>query len=104
MAKAKVNWDVVYQVISEIPRGYWISYGDLCEAAGMSRKSAKAIGLSLSRRKDVPRNIYRVLRQDGGVSAGWKGEIGTSEDCIAKLKEEGVSFNQYGLADQRCRL
>lgn len=100
---AKVNWEVVYGVINSIPSGRWMSYGDVCEASGLSRSTAKALGLSLSRRKDIPKNIYRVLRQDGGVSAGWRGEIGTAEDCIAKLKEEGVTFNRYGLAEQRCR-
>lgn len=57
---AKVDWDVVCQVIRSIPRGRWMSYGDVCEAAGMSRSSAKALGVCLSRRKGVPKDIYRV--------------------------------------------
>lgn len=80
-----------------------MSYGDLCEASGLDRKSAKAIGLSLARAKSVPERIYRVLRSDGGISAGWKGEIGTAEDCMVKLKEEGVTFDRNGLAEQRHR-
>ena len=80
-----------------------MSYGDVCEASGMSRNSAKALGLSLARAKYVPKTIYRVLRSDGGLSAGWKGEIGSAEDCVARLKEEGVAFDKNGSASQKHR-
>ncbi len=103
MASKKVDWDRVHRVIESIPKGYWMSYGDVCEAAGMSRNSAKALGLSLSRAKYVPKTIYRVLRSDGGLSAGWKGEIGSSDDCMATLKAEGVTFDKNGLASQKHR-
>lgn len=102
--KAKVNWDVIYSVIESIPPGYWMAYGDVCEAAGLTRKTAQALGLALAKRSDVPKNIYRVLRADGCLSAGWKGVIGNSDDAVALLKEEGLAFDKYGTADPRKRL
>lgn len=72
-----------------------MSYGDVCEAAGLKRSSAMAIGVRLARASHVPDCIHRVVRNDGTLSAGWKGPIGTSEDCIVKLKEEGVTFNKF---------
>jgi alkylated DNA nucleotide flippase Atl1 len=99
----KVDWGCIWNVINSIPRGYWMSYADVCEAAGWGRKSAQAMGLSLARAKEVPENVHRVLRSDGSLSVGWKGVIGGSDECFAKLKEEGVIFTPQGLAHQSRR-
>lgn len=100
VSRRVVDWDKIHDVIRSIPIGYWMSYGDVCEAAGLKRSSAMAVGIRLAKAEYVPETIYRVLRADGTLSAGWKGEIGTSEDCMAKLREEGVTFNQSGAARQ----
>ena len=93
------DWERVFSVIRSIPSGYWRSYGDVCEAAGMKRSAAMAIAGGLSRAQNVPENIYRVLREDGTPPPGWKGEIGSVHDCIAKLKEEGAIYRRAAAAD-----
>lgn len=103
MAKKTIDWDKIHHIIESIPKGYWMSYGDVCEAAGMKRSSAFALGVRLARATYVPATIYRVLRADGSIPAGWKGEIGTADDCVAKLQEEGITFSRSGMANSQRR-
>lgn len=103
MAKKKVDWEKLYAVIEAIPSGYWMSYGDICEAAGLKRTSAKAIGLCLAKASVVPAQIHRVLRNDGSISVSWRGEIGSADNCFSKLKAEGLKFDSRGRADQAMR-
>ncbi len=103
MANKKFDWSKVHSVIDSIPIGFWMSYGDVCEAAGLNRTSAMAVGMALARAKYVPKNVYRVLRKGGEIPTSWKGEIGDAESCRKKLEEEGISFDQWGCADQTRR-
>lgn len=103
MASKKVNWDHLYAVIDSIPPGYWMSYGDVCEASGLTRTSAKAVGQYLAKASSVPKQIHRVLRNDGSIPGSWKGEIGTAENCQTKLEAEGLTFDHHHRANSMRR-
>jgi len=83
-----------------------MSYADVAEAAGSIRNGAMAVGGFLANSPDVPPSVHRVLREEGRVSAGWRGEIGGPAECRALLESEGLTFDDHGraLAAMRFRL
>ncbi len=98
MDRKQFDWTRVYAVINSIPPGFWMSYTDVCDAAGLSKGSAMALGTALARAPNVSQSIHRVLRQDGTIPTGWKGEIGGAEQCREKLSLEGLTFSKFGRA------
>lgn len=92
---ARINFDLARAFIASIPGGRWTTYGDVAAAAG-APKGAQAIGTWLLRTQDIA-NVWRVLRSDGTVSAGWQGVSedvpATSLDVVERLRREGVQFD-----------
>jgi alkylated DNA nucleotide flippase Atl1 len=99
----KVDWDVLRQVMSEIPAGYWMSYQDLAVASGGTTGAGMAVGQFLARVEDVPDTVHRVLRSDGTISPAWQGDIGGPAECQALLEHEGLKFDEAGRADPNRR-
>jgi alkylated DNA nucleotide flippase Atl1 len=99
----RLDWQRVIEVVAAIPPGRWMSYADVAEAAGSSRSGAMAVGSFLANSPDTPPSVHRVLREDGRVSAGWRGEIGGPEECRALPESEGLTFDDHARADAKRR-
>ncbi len=86
--------DLVYQLVSFIPQGKVLTYGQIAKFLGV--KSARTIGQILHQNPQ-PNNIpcHRVVFSDGSLSK--KYAFGGKKEQEKKLKEEGVNF--YHLRD-----
>ncbi|MGB3988291.1 MAG: MGMT family protein [Minisyncoccales bacterium] len=76
--------DRVLEIVSQIPKGSVLSYGQVAEMAG-NKRAARAVGriMNANRNKLVP--CHRVIRSDGSI-----GGFRSGADRKAKmLKEEG---------------
>lgn len=102
-ASSKVDWSKAMDVMAAIPEGRWMSYQDLAVAAGGTPRAGMAVGQYLAKTTELSDSVHRVLRGDGTVSPGWEGEIGGAEECMALLKQEGITFDDKGRADQTQR-
>jgi methylated-DNA-protein-cysteine methyltransferase related protein len=79
----------VYEIVSKIPKGKVMTYGQVAELSG-NQKASRAVGNILNMNAD-PKNIpcHRVVRSDGAIS-GYA--FGGGEVKMKKLKKEGVEF------------
>ena len=98
--ESEVPWDVLAKALAELPAGAWTTYGDLAALIGTA---PQPVGNRLANHPTL--NAHRVL-QAGGIVAGnfrWL-EPGRSDDPRDVLRAEGVTFDQYGRADQAQRI
>ncbi len=85
--------EAVYGVVSRIPKGKTLSYGEVARRAGFPG-AARAVGTAMRKNQDTSRvPCHRVVRSDGFV-----GEYGYggSKKKIARLKAEGVRISPAG--------
>lgn len=87
-------FEEVYSVVSEIPRGTVISYGEialLLNKPGYSRLVGRAL-------KNVPDGLslpcQRVVNSQGRIAPGWP-------EQRLLLEEEGVQFRSNGEVDMK---
>lgn len=103
-SKRSIDWNAVRAIVAQIPKGHWMSYGDVAVAAGATKDHAKPLGQFLAHDEYVSTDgVRRVLREDGSISKNWSGEIGKQKDCFAVLKKEGLAFSKNGKADSNRR-
>lgn len=89
--KEKNSFDVIYEIVSEIPRGKVASYGQIAELAG-NRRWARVVGYALHAVEEgssVP--WHRVVKKDGEVAGGAESNSGRYQTEL--LRSEGVEFS-----------
>ncbi len=76
----------VLQIVSRIPRGKTMSYGEVAKRAG-SPKAARAVGAIMRANKDKHIPCHRVIRSDGSLG-GYNGLRGSKREL---LRQESLS-------------
>ncbi len=95
---ADVNWhQSVWKVVSEIPSGHVLTYGEVARLSGMPR-AARRVSQAMRR---APRAInlpwHRVINSKGMISMRASGERDILQQVL--LETEGVIFNENGKVD-----
>lgn len=75
----------VYQVVSKIPKGEFLSYRKVAELAGFP-KAFRAVGNILNKNRDPKVFCHRVIRSNGEIG-GYNSGI---KKKISLLKREGM--------------
>lgn len=86
----KSIFEIIYEIIYQIPKGKVAAYGQIAELAG-NRRWARVVGYALHavpQGSDIP--WHRVVKKDGEVFGGAESPGGKYQTEL--LKAEGVGF------------
>jgi methylated-DNA-protein-cysteine methyltransferase-like protein len=99
---ADVNWyRNVWKVVSEIPSGHVLTYGEVARLAGLPR-AARRVSQALRRApRDMELPWYRVINSQGKISfpedsSGWKRQKDKLEDEGVVFLKGKVNLDQFG--------
>lgn len=88
----KSTFEIIYEIIYQIPEGKVAAYGQIAELAG-NRRWARVVGYALHavpQGSDIP--WHRVVKKDGEVFGGAGSPGGKYQTEL--LKGEGVGFKE----------
>ena len=89
----KFSAEAVYDIMTQIPKGKVVTYGEIATLMGQPHKSGH-VGVAIKGALERGLPCHRVVFSDGGLVPGWKGQ---SE----LLKAEGVVIKKNGKVDMR---
>ena len=82
-----------------IPKGKWMSYADLCLAAGGFADEARSVNQRLMQLE--LKNAHRVLRADGRIGPT---ALGDPMRVRKLLEKDGLAFDDRGRVSQDARV
>lgn len=85
----------VLRVVTSIPKGTVMTYGEVAKHAG-NQKASRVVGNFMAKNQDKNIPCHRVVKSDGGVGM-YNGLCGESKADL--LKKEGVNFLKNGKID-----
>jgi alkylated DNA nucleotide flippase Atl1 len=91
--------DKLRMVVEAIPAGRWMSYADVCVAAGGFPDEARSVNQRLIQLE--LRGAHRVLRSDGSIAPT---ALGDPEKVRGLLDTEGAEFDDRGRCTQEARV
>jgi methylated-DNA-protein-cysteine methyltransferase-like protein len=107
---ADVDWyRNVWKVVSEIPSGHVLTYGEVARLAGLPR-AARRVSQALRRApSDMELPWYRVINSQGKISfpedsSGWKRQKDKLEDEGVVFLKGKVNLDQFGYRGAVVRL
>lgn len=80
--------DKVLQIVSKIPKGKVLSYGQVARRAG-NKRAARAVGNIMKQNRDPNVPCHRVICSDGRIGGFNRGQ----EFKAALLRKEGVKLD-----------
>lgn len=89
----------VYELVSQIPEGRVMTYGQIAALCGSPRAARIVGGVAHFGPEDLP--WHRVVNKQGGLAGAFPG--GRSEQA-ARLAAEGVAVNAEGRMDVQALL
>ncbi|GLY78499.1 MGMT family protein [Actinoallomurus iriomotensis] len=97
---ADPRWKLVREALAQVTSGFWTTYGDLAELAGMS---AQSVGGFMAE-AGAP-GAHRVLQASGKISPGFRWpDPERTDDPREMLEREGLKFDQANRADPARRI
>ena len=72
-----------------VPEGRWTTYGTISEIVYGHLNGARTVG-NVIRADARTDSSHRTLKIGGEVSSDWRGDGGGPEECVRRLRREGV--------------